>query len=175
MRLDENILTGTLPTEVGLLTNLWEMWLNNNDLTGSLPTELGLLTRMIDEGFGTPFNVENNEGLCGLVPTLAETTPISTVGTSLGNPCTTSDPTSAPSAAPTVAPTASPTASPSGAPTASTTADYDYDSDEFPLRHLHKRIREIKNETKEVSKAYSDRKVDTFRHHHAHDERPHQH
>ena len=34
--------------------------------------------------------VEYNEGLCGLVPTLAETTPISTDGTSLGNPCPTS-------------------------------------------------------------------------------------
>mmetsp|Transcript_35170 Transcript_35170/g.76864 ORF Transcript_35170/g.76864 Transcript_35170/m.76864 type:complete len:261 (-) Transcript_35170:3691-4473(-) len=133
-----------------------------------------------------------NDGTCNTQYTVVSGSVLTAEGSDRFNP--TASPTQTPTVAPTtLAPTGSPTAhptttlpptatltasstaSPTGAPTASTTADYDYDSDEFPLRHLHKRIREIKNETKEVSKSYSDRKVDTFRHHHAHDERPHQH
>ena len=39
-------LTGTLPSELGLLTALVELILDGNSLTGSLPTELGLLTSL---------------------------------------------------------------------------------------------------------------------------------
>jgi len=39
-------LTGTLPTELGLWTNMWIMNLYNNALTGTLPSEIGLLTGM---------------------------------------------------------------------------------------------------------------------------------
>jgi len=37
-------LTGTLPSELGTLTNLTSLWLDGNQLTGTLPTELGALT-----------------------------------------------------------------------------------------------------------------------------------
>ena len=37
-------LTGTIPTQFGLLTKLIELKLNNNDLGGSVPSQLGLLT-----------------------------------------------------------------------------------------------------------------------------------
>jgi Leucine-rich repeat (LRR) protein len=39
-------LTGTLSTEIGMLTNLVELDLHLNSLTGELPTELGLLTQL---------------------------------------------------------------------------------------------------------------------------------
>ena len=34
---------GTIPTEVGLLTDLDALWFSSNDLTGTVPSELGLL------------------------------------------------------------------------------------------------------------------------------------
>ena len=37
-------MTGTIPTQFGLLTKLIELKLNNNDLGGSVPSQLGLLT-----------------------------------------------------------------------------------------------------------------------------------
>ncbi|KAK3261284.1 hypothetical protein CYMTET_29802, partial [Cymbomonas tetramitiformis] len=47
LRLYSNSLTGTVPTELGRLTQLkWYIKLNNNSLTGPLPTELGLLYEM---------------------------------------------------------------------------------------------------------------------------------
>ena len=39
-------MTGTLPTTVGLATNLRSLYLNSNRLTGSVPSELGLLSRL---------------------------------------------------------------------------------------------------------------------------------
>ena len=42
----DNALSGVLPTELGLLTALVELILDGNSLTGSLPTELGLLTSL---------------------------------------------------------------------------------------------------------------------------------
>eukprot|EP00240_Pyramimonas_obovata_P017656 CAMPEP_0118923748 /NCGR_PEP_ID=MMETSP1169-20130426/2164_1 /TAXON_ID=36882 /ORGANISM="Pyramimonas obovata, Strain CCMP722" /LENGTH=45 /DNA_ID= /DNA_START= /DNA_END= /DNA_ORIENTATION= len=42
MYLGRNSLTGTLPTELGLLTSMGLMSLYRNSLTGTLPTELGL-------------------------------------------------------------------------------------------------------------------------------------
>eukprot|EP00240_Pyramimonas_obovata_P017492 CAMPEP_0118928106 /NCGR_PEP_ID=MMETSP1169-20130426/5446_1 /TAXON_ID=36882 /ORGANISM="Pyramimonas obovata, Strain CCMP722" /LENGTH=47 /DNA_ID= /DNA_START= /DNA_END= /DNA_ORIENTATION= len=44
MSLHNNILTGTLPTELGLLTGMESMGIYDTPVTGTLPTELGLLT-----------------------------------------------------------------------------------------------------------------------------------
>ena len=41
-----NGLNGTIPTELGNLTNLTELWLAQNQLTGNIPTELGNLTNL---------------------------------------------------------------------------------------------------------------------------------
>jgi len=41
-----NQLTGTLPTELGALTDLTYLWIYNNHLTGTLPSQLGILTRL---------------------------------------------------------------------------------------------------------------------------------
>ena len=42
--LNLNLLTGTIPTEIGLVTNnLDNLFLNNNQLTGIIPSELGNL------------------------------------------------------------------------------------------------------------------------------------
>eukprot|EP00238_Polyblepharides_amylifera_P002552 CAMPEP_0196572258 /NCGR_PEP_ID=MMETSP1081-20130531/2337_1 /TAXON_ID=36882 /ORGANISM="Pyramimonas amylifera, Strain CCMP720" /LENGTH=231 /DNA_ID=CAMNT_0041889517 /DNA_START=150 /DNA_END=845 /DNA_ORIENTATION=+ len=38
-----NLLVGTLPTELGKLNLVTDFWLDANNLTGTLPTELGLL------------------------------------------------------------------------------------------------------------------------------------
>ena len=47
IRLDRNIwLTGTLPSEIGDLTRLEQLWLHHNMLSGSLPSELARLTRL---------------------------------------------------------------------------------------------------------------------------------
>mmetsp|Transcript_16930 Transcript_16930/g.32767 ORF Transcript_16930/g.32767 Transcript_16930/m.32767 type:complete len:125 (+) Transcript_16930:235-609(+) len=39
-----SIITGTLPTTLGLFTALKQMWIRSPSLTGSVPTELGSLT-----------------------------------------------------------------------------------------------------------------------------------
>jgi len=41
-----NNLTGEIPTELGNLTNLWALYLSNNQLTGEIPTELGNLPHL---------------------------------------------------------------------------------------------------------------------------------
>jgi hypothetical protein len=38
------MLSGTIPTELGLLSRMSALWLFNNSLTGTIPTELALLT-----------------------------------------------------------------------------------------------------------------------------------
>jgi len=43
-----NSLTGTIPSELGNLTNLTGLYLFNNTLSGSIPSELGNLTSLID-------------------------------------------------------------------------------------------------------------------------------
>ena len=40
MRLSGNQLTGSIPSELGNLTSLTELWLGSNRLTGAIPTEL---------------------------------------------------------------------------------------------------------------------------------------
>jgi len=56
-----NELTGSIPSELGNLTNLWYLYLSNNKLTGSIPTELGNLTKLME------LNLHNNQ-LCGEIP-----------------------------------------------------------------------------------------------------------
>ena len=41
-------LTGSIPSEIGNLTNLTQLWLYNNQLTGSIPPEIGNLTNLTD-------------------------------------------------------------------------------------------------------------------------------
>ncbi len=45
--LSDNQLTGSIPTELGNLSNLEDLWLSDNQLTGSIPTELGNLSNLI--------------------------------------------------------------------------------------------------------------------------------
>lgn len=48
LRLPNNKLVSTLPTEIGLLTGLTFLSLQMNRLEGPLPSELGLLTSLVD-------------------------------------------------------------------------------------------------------------------------------
>ena len=38
--------TGTIPTEIGLLSSLEKLYLNQNQLTGGVPSEIGLLLQL---------------------------------------------------------------------------------------------------------------------------------
>ena len=68
LALDDNELTGAIPSELGSLTNLQELHLTRNQLSGAIPAELGSLTKL------TLLRLENNQ-LSGVVPqTLAELT-----------------------------------------------------------------------------------------------------
>ena len=60
--LDRNGLSGSIPTELGNLTNLTGLYLIRNQLSGSIPTELGNLTNL------TALNLSFNE-LSGSIPT----------------------------------------------------------------------------------------------------------
>jgi len=60
--IEYNSFTGTLPTELGLMTNLVWLSLGENQLEGPLPSELGLLTKL------QTLNVKDNERLSGTVP-----------------------------------------------------------------------------------------------------------
>jgi len=44
--LSNNQLTGSIPPEIGNLTNLTWLWLNDNQLTGSIPPEIENLTNL---------------------------------------------------------------------------------------------------------------------------------
>jgi hypothetical protein len=43
---DRNKLTGSIPAELGNLTNLFDLWLHSNQLTGAIPVELANLTNL---------------------------------------------------------------------------------------------------------------------------------
>ena len=61
LSLSGNALTGSIPPELGDLTNLTSLWLHNNYLSGPIPTELGDLTNL--EGLLLGIN-----GLSGPIP-----------------------------------------------------------------------------------------------------------
>jgi len=65
LEVGQNNLDSSLPTELGMMTNMREFWVYNNNLESSLPTELGLMTAM------TNFRVYNNN-LEGSLPTELE-------------------------------------------------------------------------------------------------------
>jgi hypothetical protein len=44
-RWQRNFLTGTIPTEIGQIDSLAELWLQQMDISGTIPSEIGLLTR----------------------------------------------------------------------------------------------------------------------------------
>ena len=46
LRLTGGAVTGTLPTELGMLTQVEHLWLHENSLSGTIPTELGLMTSL---------------------------------------------------------------------------------------------------------------------------------
>ncbi|MEW6365784.1 MAG: IPT/TIG domain-containing protein [Acidobacteriota bacterium] len=46
VKLSYNNLCGTIPAELGLLTNLKDLWLNNNHLSGNIPPALGGLLQL---------------------------------------------------------------------------------------------------------------------------------
>jgi hypothetical protein len=46
LNLRSNQLTGSIPPEIGNLTNLTELFLRSNELTGSIPSEIGNLTNL---------------------------------------------------------------------------------------------------------------------------------
>jgi len=61
LNLYNNQLTGSIPPEIGNLTNLTYMNLGSNQLTGSIPSEIGSLTNLF------AFVVGNNQ-LTGIIP-----------------------------------------------------------------------------------------------------------
>ena len=61
LNLRSNQLTGSIPPEIGNLTNLTRLWLNDNQLTGSIPPEIGNLTNL------TVLNLSDNQ-LTGEIP-----------------------------------------------------------------------------------------------------------
>ena len=59
--LEDNQLTGSIPPEIGNLTNLTYLNLSNNQLSGSIPSEIGNLTNLTD------LSLRNNQ-LTGEIP-----------------------------------------------------------------------------------------------------------
>lgn len=55
-------LTGTIPTELGALTNMWSLAFNEADLHGPIPVEIGELSNL------GRFNVRGNTDLTGSIP-----------------------------------------------------------------------------------------------------------
>jgi len=47
LSLDNNQITGEIPSEIGALTNLLNLNLTGNQLTGSIPPEIGNLTNLV--------------------------------------------------------------------------------------------------------------------------------
>ena len=68
LNLSDNQLTGSIPSEIGNLTNLTYLDLTNNQLTGEIPESICDLN--IDWGSGW-FNVNNNQ-FCPPYPSCSE-------------------------------------------------------------------------------------------------------
>ena len=67
MILEDNQLTGEIPSEIGNLTNLYELLLGGNDLTGEIPSEIGNLTNLGRLWLSSnQFTGEIPESLCDL-------------------------------------------------------------------------------------------------------------
>jgi hypothetical protein len=85
--IDDNQLSGSLPPQYGLLTNIAFFRAHNNSLTGTIPSEFGALTALrsfslqdnalsgpipgsltaplqVGGHFLTTFRIDNNNGLC---------------------------------------------------------------------------------------------------------------
>ena len=60
--LNDNQLSGTIPTQLNSLANLKELWLSENQLTGEIPPELGSLTNLM------VLDLDDND-LTGTMPT----------------------------------------------------------------------------------------------------------
>ena len=60
----DNTIRGHIPTELAALTTLWSIDLQRNELSGSLPTEVGGLARL-----STMLHVHYNPSLSGTLPT----------------------------------------------------------------------------------------------------------
>lgn len=68
MRMNQNDFVGGLPSEIGRLTLLRELWLWQNAFDGPIPTELGLMKDM-----GTRLDTNRDAGRSGRVLTLCLT------------------------------------------------------------------------------------------------------
>ena len=63
----ETQLTGEIPSEIGNLTNLTELYLYNNQLTGEIPSEIGNLTNLTHLGLRyNQLTGEIPESICDL-------------------------------------------------------------------------------------------------------------
>ena len=65
LRLHQNELSSSIPSELGLLDGLLQLNLEENNLTGFIPTELGWLA--LNASLGA-VNVTGNKGLVGRIP-----------------------------------------------------------------------------------------------------------
>ena len=90
LSLNENNLQGTIPAELGQLTNLTVLYLHDNQLTGTIPTELARLSKLTSLDLSTnqltgaiPVELGNLENLTGLV--LAENQLSGAIPVELGN------------------------------------------------------------------------------------------
>jgi len=89
--MSSNLLYGALPSQLGKLTNLKFLALNGNSFTGTIPSEIGMLNKSITEYI----NLEDN-CFCGEMPSQLQELNILTSGNSLGTPCPVPPPTSMP-------------------------------------------------------------------------------
>ena len=68
LHLGNNQLTGSIPPEIGNLTNLMCLGLHNNQLTGEIPSEIGNLTNLIGlQLSNNQLTGEIPESICNLV------------------------------------------------------------------------------------------------------------